>query len=100
MFHWLFLYIKYQIWPLPKDPVELKKLANDLQVPLVHAWTTTHRLDTALIQTSIRERLKSFRKDAPYVAFFLVVIFAVIATMGILLDDWISEALSHWGQPP
>ena len=92
MTHWFFLSIKYQIWPLPKDPAELKKLANDLQVPLAHAWTT-HGLDTALVQKSVHERLKSFRNDAPYIALFFVPIFAVIAALIILFAS-IPEFLS------
>jgi hypothetical protein len=92
MTHWFLLSIKYQIWPLPTDPAELKKLAIDLQVPLAHAWTT-HGLDTALVQKSVHERLKSFRNDAPYVGLFLVPIFAVIAAL-IILFAWISGVLS------
>jgi hypothetical protein len=98
MTRWFFLLIKYQIWPLPKNPAELKKLANDLQVPLAHAWTT-HGLDTALVQKSVHERLKSFRNDVPYVALFLVPIFSVVAVLIILLAS-ISGFLSGWGQPP
>ena len=37
MFYWFFLSIKYQIWPLPTDPAELRKLAIDLQIPLAYA---------------------------------------------------------------
>jgi len=96
MLHWFFLFIKYQIWPLPKDPAELKKLANDLQVPLAYA-RTTHGLDTALVQTSIRETLKSFRNDAPYVALFLVAIFVAIALL-VILFAWIVGFLSRWGR--
>ena len=86
MLQWFYLAIRYQIWSLPKDPAELRKLAFDLQVPLVHAWTS-HGLDTSLLQSRIRERL---RKDAPYVMLFLVIIFSVIALFVFLLA-WISR---------
>jgi hypothetical protein len=86
MVQWFYLTIKYQICSLPKDPAELRKLAFDLQVPLVHAWTS-HGLNTSLLQSSIRERL---RKDASYVILFFVIIFSVIALFVFLLD-WISR---------
>ena len=86
MLQWFYLAIRYQIWSLPKDPAELRKLAFDLQVPLVHAWTS-HGLDTSLLQSRIRERL---RKDAPYVMLFLVITFSVIALFVFLLA-WISR---------
>jgi hypothetical protein len=78
---WFFVSIKYQVWPLPKDQAALRKLAFDLQIPLVYAWTS-HGLDTALLQKSIRERL---RRDAPYVVLFLVVVFSIIALLVFLL---------------
>lgn len=86
MLQWFYLTIKYRIWSLPKEPAELRKLAFDLQVPLVHAWTT-HGLDTSLLQSSIRERL---RKDASYVILFLVIIFFFIVLFVFLLA-WISR---------
>ena len=85
MLEWFYLVIRYQIWSFPKDPAELRKLAFDLQVPLVHAWTS-HGLDTSLLQSSIRERL---RKDALYVMLFFVIIFSTIALFVFLLV-WIS----------
>lgn len=91
MIHWFLLALKYQIWPLPKDPVELKELAIDLRVPLKYAWTG-HGLDAALLKSSIREELKSFRKDAPYVILFLLAIFSVIAIL-LSLFTWISGFL-------
>ena len=98
MLHWFFLSIKYQIWPLPTDPAELRKLANDLQVPLVRGWTT-HGLDTASVHKSIRETLKSFRNDVPYVTLLLVPIVAVISLLVILFAG-ISGFLSNWGRLP
>ena len=86
MLHWFFLSIKYQIWPLPTDPAELRKLAIDLQIPLAYA-TTSHRVDTALVQGIIRERLKSFRKDSPYVLLFLAVVFSVLALFAYLFAE-------------
>lgn len=80
MLHWFFLSIKYQIWPLPTDPAELRKLAIDLQIPLAYA-TTSSRVDTSLVRAVIRERLKSFRKDSPYVLLFLVAVFSVLALL-------------------
>ena len=88
MLHWFFLSIKYQIWPLPTDPTELRKLAIDLQIPLAYAnATTSHRVDTSLVQGIIRERLKSFRKDSPYVLLFLAVVFSVLALFVYLFAE-------------
>jgi hypothetical protein len=79
MLYWFFLSIKYQIWPLPTDPAELRQLALDLQIPL--AYAASHRVDTSLVRAVIRERLKSFRKDSPYVLLFLVAVFSVLALL-------------------
>jgi hypothetical protein len=80
MLHWFFLSIKYQIWPLPTDPAELRKLAIDLQIPLAYAATSS-RVDTSLVRAVIRERLKCFRKDSPYVLLFLVAVFSVLVLL-------------------
>ena len=96
MLHWFFLSIKYQIWPLPTDPAELRKLAIDLQIPLAYANAkTSHRVDPLLIQGIIREKLKSFRKDSPYILLFLVVILGIV-TLLIILSAQILEIIS-WG---
>ncbi len=85
MLYWFFLSIKYQIWPLPTDPAELRKLAIDLQIPL--AYAASHRVDTSLVRVVIRERLKSFRKDSPYVLLFLAVVFSVLALFVYLFAE-------------
>ena len=97
MLHWLFLSLKYQIWPLPKDPAELRKLAIDLQITLAYSWKG-NGLNTLLVQSAIRERLKSFRRDAPYVVLFIVPIFSVIVLLAYLLA-WISQIPSGWDHP-
>ena len=79
MHHWFFLSIKYQIWPLPKDPAELRRLAIDLQIPRKH-----YELNTTLIEGITREWLKSLRKDILYVLLLLLPIFA-IAILAVLL---------------
>jgi hypothetical protein len=92
MLYWFLLSIKYQIWPLPKDPADLRKLAIDLRVPLAYSWTSDG-LNTSLVRKSIRERLKSMRKDASYVLFLLVPIFSITAILAVLLV-WIAGVLS------
>jgi len=83
MLYWLFLSIKYQIWPLPNDPAELRKLAIDLQVPHANSWKR-YELNTTLIEGITHEWLKSFRRDISYVLFLLLPIFA-IAILAVLL---------------
>jgi hypothetical protein len=84
MLHWFFLSIKYQIWALPKDPAELRKLAIDLQIPPAYSRTRSEP-NTRLLEGIIRERLKSFRKDISYILFLLIPIFSITALLAVLL---------------
>jgi hypothetical protein len=61
---WLYLNLKYRLWPLPSDPIQLKKIAMDLKVPLAFTYRA-HGLDVPLAQQRIHECLKSFRWSAP-----------------------------------
>jgi hypothetical protein len=63
---WLYLNFKYRLWPLPADPIQLQKIATDLNVPLAFTYRW-HGLDVALAQQRIHECLKSFRWSAPLV---------------------------------
>jgi hypothetical protein len=85
MIHRIFLLMKYQIWPLPTDPAELRELAIDFQVPY------SHELEPALLQKSIHHRLKRFG-DAIYIAFLLSPIFATIGLL-VILFAWISSGM-------
>jgi Fe2+ transport system protein B len=89
MLHWFLLFIKYQIWPLPKDLGTLRKLAIELQVPLAHSWTR-NGLNTSLIQKSIRESLKSFRNDALYGLLLFVPIIAILVFLLLLISGVLS----------
>ena len=91
MLQWFFVSVKYQIWPLPKDAAQLRTLAIDLQVPGAHSWMHS-RFDTSLVQSSILKTLKAFRKDASYVLFLLLPIFAIAAIL-IGFFAWGSEIL-------
>jgi len=87
MIHFIFLLIKYQIRPLPTDPAELRELASDLQVP------HSHKVESALLEKRIQHTLKSFRRDAPYIAvFWLSPLFAAIALL-VILFVWISNGM-------
>jgi len=84
MLHCFFLSIKYQVWPLPKDPAELRKLAIDLQVSRAHSWAR-YEPDTSLLEHTIRAWLKSFREDISYVLFLLIPIFVITALLAAVL---------------
>ena len=85
MIHCVFLLIKYQIWPLPTDPAELRELAIDLQVP------HNHEVESALLQNSIHQKLKFF-SDALYIAFLFSPLLAAIALL-VILFVWISNGM-------
>ena len=73
----IFLLIKYQFQPLPTDPAELRELAIHWQVP------HSHKVESALLEKRIQHTLKSFRRDAPYIVFWLSPLFAAIASLVI-----------------
>ena len=85
MLHWFFHSIKYQIWSLPKDPAELRKLAIDLQVPHANSWQR-YELNTTLIEGITREWLKSFRKDISYLLLLLLPIIAIVILAVLLVQ--------------
>src|SRR5262245_61849128 len=84
MLHWFFLTMKYQVWPLPKDPAELRKLAIDLRVSGAHSWTR-HELNTPLLEDTVRSWLKTLRKDISYILFLFLPIFSITALLVVLL---------------
>ena len=63
---WVYLNLKYRLRRLPTDPVILKKIAIDLNVPLAFTYRK-HGLDVNLAQQRIYESLNSFRWSAPVV---------------------------------
>jgi hypothetical protein len=79
---WLYLSFKYRLWPLPIVPVELEKIAMDLNVPLAFTYRA-QGLDVTLAQQRIRESLKSFRWNAP--------LFLVVLSFALMI------AVSFWG---
>jgi hypothetical protein len=77
---WLYLNLRYRVWPLPKDPATLEKLARDLQVPLAFTYKA-HGLDVILAQQRIHESLNSFRWIVPLsiaVLCFALIVAAII----------------------
>ena len=88
--YWLYLNLKYRLWPLPTDPVHLEKIATDLKVPLAFTYRA-HGLDVTLAQQRIHESLKSFWWSAPLilaVLSFALMIGAIISECLSLLESW------------
>jgi len=78
--------LKYQIYPLPTDPVELEKLAMNLNVSLTATWMSHGVLDTAEVQRRIRDSLSSFRSS---VLFWISVITAFVAAVTLLAKSFL-----------
>ena len=82
---WVYLNLKYRLWPLPTDPIHVEKIAIDLNVPLAFTYKW-HGLDVALAQQRIHECIKSFRWSAPLVL--------VVLSVALIISAIISQCFS------
>ena len=95
---WVYLNLKYRLWPLPTDPVHLEKIAIDLNAPLAFTYKW-HGLDVALAQERIHECLKSFRWRAPLLLLVLSVTLIISAIISLFLIKFAMNNVLERGRP-